>query len=638
MRWPASTVKSRPLLLVGGRIKLSGSNQTRFNPSEIAEVLIGNIGEKPVGQWRKPLVDGSDKDGFPRYAAKTGVFQCIPSFSEHWFCHVCKIYHGARFPKHTWPESESHLSIEYTKSEGAGYRAMRPIPVTVFNKPSFQSNFDRGLLIQASALLHLGEKPLRDSRGFYGSRDGFDVVKGDAIWPAFDTAYRAAIHPPSDSFRQFANSYEGQGAFCLWTPHPLLDADDEFCFLIRRCDRCNKSLSNCECPPKYAVGCPYCGLPIRRLKGKPYCAASVRTITASVGAKVAELTVPTREKREGVDTHVLVINGKILKGLFAGPYTYDAREIPFQSFWSEKPGVIQPFVPIGEIDSKYKSPANVTFTADNPSAKFWWEKTWTDGAERQIRLGPCLQPWRNQVRYVGDESDELVSPPVPLRADGTPHMVRTKDLKFKFCSCSVCREIRLIEESKLPLPIISPVTLVDSQAAVAAGFPVTRLRSKRTRTHKMFPYQWWVPGSGEIFPDAEDASEDAIEEPVALTDELEPEATLQEAQATRHRREERNNPKWERKLAAKKLGMNAGTSDRLPPANAPLAGLLKELQEHDGFPTDAYILCGEQGDSLNLDNLARRIIAPVTLGLGAGVARVLLPPTWRWYNDDHGCR
>jgi hypothetical protein len=52
------------------------------------------------------------------------------------------------------------------------------------------------------------------------------------------------------------------------------------------------------------------------------------------------------------------------------------------------------------------------------------------------------------------------------------------------------------------------------------------------------------------------------------------------------------------------------------PVNEPLAALLGELQEHDGFPQSGHILRGERGDSLNLDNLARRIIAPTLKAVG----------------------
>ena len=48
----------------------------------------------------------------------------------------------------------------------------------------------------------------------------------------------------------------------------------------------------------------------------------------------------------------------------------------------------------------------------------------------------------------------------------------------------------------------------------------------------------------------------------------------------------------------------------LVPVNDPLAKLLAELHERDGFPVDGYILRGERGGSLNLDNLSRRVIIP----------------------------
>lgn len=54
----------------------------------------------------------------------------------------------------------------------------------------------------------------------------------------------------------------------------------------------------------------------------------------------------------------------------------------------------------------------------------------------------------------------------------------------------------------------------------------------------------------------------------------------------------------------------------LVPVNAPLAELLFELYQHDGSPKDGYILRGERGDSLNLDNLARRVIAPTLKAVG----------------------
>jgi len=54
----------------------------------------------------------------------------------------------------------------------------------------------------------------------------------------------------------------------------------------------------------------------------------------------------------------------------------------------------------------------------------------------------------------------------------------------------------------------------------------------------------------------------------------------------------------------------------LVPVNDPLALLLSELYEHDGFPQSGYVLRGERGDSLNLDNLARRTITPTLKAVG----------------------
>jgi integrase len=52
------------------------------------------------------------------------------------------------------------------------------------------------------------------------------------------------------------------------------------------------------------------------------------------------------------------------------------------------------------------------------------------------------------------------------------------------------------------------------------------------------------------------------------------------------------------------------------PVNQPLFELLAELHEHDGRPQAGYILRGERGGSLNLDNLSRRVIAPKFKALG----------------------
>lgn len=636
------------------RVKfVSGSIQTRFKPAEIAEVMVANIGDLPAGQRRAPLVDRRDKDDFPRYAAKSPIARHIPSFSEHWFCHICKIYHGARFQKHTWPTSESHRSICYTESEGGGAACLHPGQVRAgctdqimkadpVRRIAFQRIFERppspdfaskeladmsrnkfhaeGLasligepwktqlkrdmqqwlaLVQSNqiAAKHTAHCPapfrmiplprrvgvlgapsatltvvpayptavqvkgyypfqnlskfdgltcLHESRGLNAIRDGFtpgrchclppiafgyclscrglepmDVADGDGIRPAIDTEYRAAIHPPIDPFRQFANSYNGQGAFCLRTPHPLLDDESleyrdpdnpdsrGFCFLIRRCDRCAESLSNCECPPKYEVGCPYCGLPERRKKGVyRYCAASARTISAAPSVTVSEAIARTREEREG-DAHVLVINGKILKGLFAGRYTYDTREIPLQSFWQEHRRVIQPSVPIGEIDDGHSAgglpPNTAPFTRDNHPGLF------------QLIPYP-LTHWMSRIVW-----------------DDQTHAVQTKQAK-------------------------------DIQAAIDAGFPVTKVPEARSKAHT-FPYPFWVPGSGKIVPPQEHedeaqqaADEEEIEEPVALTDELEPEATLEDEEAKRPApAEEQNDPEWERKLR----GME--DADDIPP-------------------------------------------------------------------------
>jgi integrase len=56
---------------------------------------------------------------------------------------------------------------------------------------------------------------------------------------------------------------------------------------------------------------------------------------------------------------------------------------------------------------------------------------------------------------------------------------------------------------------------------------------------------------------------------------------------------------------------------------------LGELHEHDGFPQTGYILRGERGDSLNLDNLSRRLIAPTLKAVGI---------EWRgYYSLRRGC-
>jgi integrase len=41
-----------------------------------------------------------------------------------------------------------------------------------------------------------------------------------------------------------------------------------------------------------------------------------------------------------------------------------------------------------------------------------------------------------------------------------------------------------------------------------------------------------------------------------------------------------------------------------------------KLYQHDGSPKDGYILRGERGDSLKLDNLARRVIAKALKAVG----------------------
>lgn len=54
----------------------------------------------------------------------------------------------------------------------------------------------------------------------------------------------------------------------------------------------------------------------------------------------------------------------------------------------------------------------------------------------------------------------------------------------------------------------------------------------------------------------------------------------------------------------------------LVPVNDPLADLLGELWEHDGRPSEGYVLRGERGGSLNLANLARRVIVPTLKAVG----------------------
>jgi integrase len=57
-------------------------------------------------------------------------------------------------------------------------------------------------------------------------------------------------------------------------------------------------------------------------------------------------------------------------------------------------------------------------------------------------------------------------------------------------------------------------------------------------------------------------------------------------------------------------------ANAMVPVNQPLFDLLSELHEHDGFPQDGYVLRGERGGSLNLANLARRVIAPTLTVVG----------------------
>lgn len=67
----------------------------------------------------------------------------------------------------------------------------------------------------------------------------------------------------------------------------------------------------------------------------------------------------------------------------------------------------------------------------------------------------------------------------------------------------------------------------------------------------------------------------------------------------------------------------------LVPVNGELSLLLAELHQHDGFPQTGYILRGERGNSLNLDNLSRRVIAPTLQKVGI---------TWRgYYSLRRGC-
>lgn len=54
----------------------------------------------------------------------------------------------------------------------------------------------------------------------------------------------------------------------------------------------------------------------------------------------------------------------------------------------------------------------------------------------------------------------------------------------------------------------------------------------------------------------------------------------------------------------------------LVPVNEPLAELLGELWEHEGRPNEGYVLKGERGASLNLANLARRVIVPRLKAVG----------------------
>lgn len=54
----------------------------------------------------------------------------------------------------------------------------------------------------------------------------------------------------------------------------------------------------------------------------------------------------------------------------------------------------------------------------------------------------------------------------------------------------------------------------------------------------------------------------------------------------------------------------------LVPVNQPLADLLGELWEHDGRPGEGWILQGEKGGPLSLDNYGRRVIQPVLQAVG----------------------
>lgn len=54
----------------------------------------------------------------------------------------------------------------------------------------------------------------------------------------------------------------------------------------------------------------------------------------------------------------------------------------------------------------------------------------------------------------------------------------------------------------------------------------------------------------------------------------------------------------------------------LVPVNQPLADLLGELWERDGRPAEGWILRGEKGGPLSLDNFSRRVIQPALAAVG----------------------
>ena len=69
---------------------------------------------------------------------------------------------------------------------------------------------------------------------------------------------------------------------------------------------------------------------------------------------------------------------------------------------------------------------------------------------------------------------------------------------------------------------------------------------------------------------------------------------------------------WKKQIT----GSKTIESSALVPINEPLTELLAELWEHDGRPTEGWILRGEKGGPLSLDNLGRRIIRPTLKAVG----------------------